>query len=499
MTKLVFTILDGFGYRKDSHGNAIVKASTPTFDYLIKNYPHTLLDASGIEVGLPEGQMGNSEVGHLNIGAGRIVYQPLEKINKSIKDKEFFKNEEILNVINHVKENDSSLHILGLLSDGGVHSHIEHLFALIDMCKKENLKKVYYHVFLDGRDTLPDIKEKFLKQLDNKILETKTGTIATISGRYYAMDRDNRWERVKLAYDAIVNAEGKYYNNYKELVNDTKKGNITDEFVIPSVLNKEGTIKNNDGLIVFNFRPDRIRELFKAITNNEFKEFSTKKLNNIKLVTMMSVSDEVISTPAFKQETLENTFGEYISKQNLTQLRIAETEKYAHVTYFFDGGVEKDLNGCTRKLISSPKVATYDLKPEMSATEVTDELLNTIENYDVIILNFANCDMVGHTGDFDATVKAVETVDKNLGKIYEKVKELDSTLIVTADHGNCEIMLDDNNQVITSHTTSKVPFIITKKGMKLKEGKLGDIAPTMLELLKLEKPREMTGNSLIEK
>lgn len=498
MTKIVFTILDGFGYRKESHGNAVIKASTPTFDYLIKNYPHTFLNASGIEVGLPAGQMGNSEVGHLNIGAGRIVYQPLEKINNSIKEGTFYQKQEILNIFRHVKKNDSSLHILGLLSDGGVHSHIDHLFSLIDMCKKEKLTKVYYHIFLDGRDTLPDIKEKFLKQLDDKIKETKIGTIATISGRYYAMDRDNRWDRIKLAYDAIVNADGKYYNNYNELVDDTKQKNITDEFVIPSVLEKEGTIASNDGLIVFNFRPDRIKELFKAITNKTFKEFETKQLDNIKTITMMSVSDEVISQPVFKQEKLENTLGEYISKNNLTQLRIAETEKYAHVTYFFDGGVEKEIKGCTRKLISSPKVATYDLKPEMSADEITQELLSTIEDYDVIILNFANCDMVGHTGNFDATIQAVETVDKNLGKIYEKVKSLNATLIVTADHGNCEMMLDENNQVITSHTTSKVPFIITQKDLKLKEGKLGDIAPTILYLLKLEQPQEMTGNSLIE-
>ena len=499
MTKIVFTILDGFGYRNEKHGNAVQAANTKNYDYLIKNYPHTLLTASGTEVGLPEGQMGNSEVGHLNIGAGRIVYQPLEQINKSIKDREFFSNKEILKVMDHVKKNESSLHILGLLSDGGVHSHINHLFALIDMCKEQNIEKVYYHVFLDGRDTLPNIKEKYLKELDEKIKETNIGKIATISGRYYAMDRDNRWDRIKLAYDAIVNNQGDYYNNYEELVEQTNKEDITDEFVRPSILEKGVTINDNDGLIVFNFRPDRIRELFKAITNKEFNEFETKKLENIKLVTMMNVSDEVISTEAFEHVKLLNTFGEYISEKGLTQLRIAETEKYAHVTYFFDGGVEKELKGCTRKLISSPKVKTYDLKPEMSADEITDTLLEIIKNYDVVILNFANCDMVGHTGDFNATVKAVETVDKNLGRIFEKTQELKATLIVTADHGNCEIMLDDNNQIITSHTTSKVPFIVTDKNIKLKEGKLGDIAPTMLEILNIEKPKEMTGTSLIEK
>ena len=367
--------------------------------------------------------MGNSEVGHLNIGAGRIVYQPLEKINKSIEDKEIFNNKELLATMNHVKSNDSALHIFGLLSDGGVHSHINHLFALIDMCKKEGLQKVYYHVFLDGRDTLPNIKDKFLTELDNKIKETSTGKIATISGRYYAMDRDNRWDRIEKAYNAIVNGEGMQFNNYHELVDYTNENNITDEFVIPAVIDKNATLKDNDGLIVFNFRPDRIRELFMAITNPNFKEFPVKHFKNIKLTTMMHVSDDLVSTQAFPNENMLNTFGEYISNKNLTQLRIAETEKYAHVTYFFDGGVEKDLPGCKRILIPSPKVATYDLKPEMSANEITDKLLEVVDNYDVVILNFANCDMVGHTGNMEATIKAIETVDKNIGRIFAKANE----------------------------------------------------------------------------
>jgi len=498
MTKLVFTIIDGFGYREEEKGNSILKSNIDNIKYLWKNYPHSLLEASGNLVGLPSGQMGNSEVGHLNIGAGRIVYQPLEKINKSIEDKSLYEKQELKDIISHVKNNDSKLHIFGLLSDGGVHSHINHLFALIDMCKENNIDKVYYHIFLDGRDTLPNLKEKFLKMLEEKINETNIGSISTITGRYYAMDRDNRWDRIEKAYDAIVNGIGIKYESIDELIKDTDFKNITDEFVEPSIIDANGMLEENDGLIVFNFRPDRLRELFSAITNNDFNSFETKKFNNIKLTTMMPVSEEVICTNVFKIENLENTFGEYISNKGLTQLRIAETEKYAHVTYFFDGGVEKDLEGCKRILIPSPKVATYDLKPEMSADQITDTLLEEMENFDVVILNFANCDMVGHTGSMEATIKAIETVNKNIGRIYEKVKELNATLVVTADHGNCDIMIDENDNVVTSHTTSKVPFIVTNKQIELNDGKLGDIAPTLLDLLNIEIPNEMTGNSLIK-
>lgn len=496
---VILTILDGYGLREEEYGNAVKLANNPTFNELWEKYPHTQLIASGQEVGLPEGQMGNSEVGHMNIGAGRIVYQPLELINKSIEEKTFFDNEKILEVMNHVKENNSSLHILGLLSDGGVHSHINHLFALIDMCKKENIKNVYYHIFLDGRDTLPDLKEQFLNELNKKQEETNIGTISTISGRYYAMDRDNRWDRIKLAYDAIVNGKGEEYSNYQELVEHTNKENITDEFVVPAIISKEGTIKENDGLITFNFRPDRLRELFMALTNPNFNEFDHTEFKNIKLVTMMKVSDDVITKNAFKIEELNNTLGEYISNLGKSQLRIAETEKYAHVTYFFDDGLEKDLANCERILIPSPKVATYDLKPEMSADEVTERLLNNIENYDLVILNFANGDMVGHTGVLESAIKAVETVDKNLKLIYDKVKELDGILIVTADHGNCEEMLDEQGNTLTAHTTNPVPFIITKEDIKLNPGKLGDIAPTILDLMNIEKPVEMTGKSLLVK
>lgn len=498
MKKAMLCILDGFGLRKEPHGNAVAMAKHPNFDYLWNNFPHSTLVASGSLVGLPEGQMGNSEVGHLNIGAGRIVYQPLELINSKIKDGTFFENKEILDVMNHVKKNDSSLHIFGLLSDGGVHSHINHLFALIDMCKKENIKKVYYHVFLDGRDTLPNIGIKFLDELNKKIEESGVGSIATISGRYYAMDRDNRWDRIHLAYDAIVNGIGEEYSNYKDLVDSNEKRELTDEFVVPGVIDKNGMVKENDGLIVFNFRPDRLRELFMSLTNPNFNEFEHTKFNNLRLVTMMKVSDDVITTNAFHLEKLDNTFGDYVSSLGLSQLRIAETEKYAHVTYFFDGGVDKEIPKCTRKLIPSPKVATYDLKPEMSANEVTEELLSIMKDFDLIILNFANCDMVGHTGVLEAAIKAVETVDSKLGQIIEKTNELGITLFVTADHGNCEEMLDDNNNVLTAHTTNLVPFIVTDKSLTLKDGKLGDIATTMLTVMELDVPKEMTGNVLVK-
>ena len=499
MCTKVLCIMDGVGIRDTEYGNAVKMAKKPNLDYLIKNYPHSKLEASGELVGLPAGQMGNSEVGHTNIGAGRIVYQPLQLITNQIKNGEFFQNKNLLETIKHVKDNHSNLHICGLLSDGGIHSHINHLFGLIDLCKKEGIRNVYYHVFLDGRDTLPNICLKYLDELSEKIKETSVGSIASISGRYYAMDRDNRWDRVKKAYDVMVTGTGIECNSYKDVIEKNYNEGIFDEFIVPTIIDKNGMIKDNDGLIAFNFRPDRLREIFKAITNPDFSDFEHKNLKNIKLTTMMPVSNEVICNNAFELQKLDNTLGEYLSKNHKTQLRIAETEKYAHVTYFFDGGVEKDLDGCKRILVNSPKVATYDLKPEMSAYEVTDKLIKELDNHlDVVILNFANGDMVGHTGNLDAAIKAVETVDDCIGKIYKKVEEIGGTLIVTADHGNSEVMIDDNGNVITSHTTNKVPFIITDKRIKLEDGKLADIAPTMLYLLGLDIPKEMTGNVLIK-
>ena len=498
MKPLVLCILDGVGLRKEKHGNALKMANTPTIDYLWNNYPHSLLEASGEFVGLPKGQMGNSEVGHSNIGAGRIVYQPLEFITKSMQDGSFYNNEKILEVINHTKKNNSKLHIFGLLSDGGIHSHISHLFGLLELCKKQNVDNVYLHMFTDGRDTYPRCSEKYFDLLNEKIKKLGIGTISTISGRYYAMDRDNNFERTKKAYDCIVFGKGEKYDNYQQVIKSNYDKNIDDEFIIPAILDNDGIVNSNDGLIIFNFRPDRLRQLFSALTNKNVNPFEKKQLNNLKLITMMPVSEEVICSNAFKLEALNNTLGVYLSKKNIKQLRIAETEKYAHVTYFFDGGKELKLQNCDRILIPSPKVPTYDLKPEMSAQEITNKLINVIDKYDVVVLNYANGDMVGHTGKLTAAIKSLETLDICLKRLYDKVKELDGVLLIIADHGNCEYMLDDNNNEITTHTTSLVPCILIKSNCELKDGKLSDVAPTILELLNLGKPIEMTGESLIK-
>ena len=495
---IVLTILDGYGLRKETHGNAVALANNPVFTNLWETYPHTTLTASGQLVGLPKGQMGNSEVGHMNIGAGRIVYQPLELINKAIEDKEFFENTEIKKVMSHVKENDSKLHLIGLISDGGVHSHINHLLALLEMAKQEGITQLYMHLFTDGRDVPPQSAYTYIKEVEDKIKELGIGKIASIGGRYYGMDRDNNYDRLKKAYDVIVNDLGEKESSIKEYIEKSYANDIIDEFFLPAKFEDNANIEDNDGVIAFNFRKDRLREFFTALTNPSKVEMDTKQFNNLKVVTMMPVVQTVKAPHAFNDPELTNILGEYIEKQNLSQLRIAETEKYAHVTFFFDGGKEVDYKNEKKILIPSPKVATYDLKPEMSANEVTENLLKELPNYNLVILNFANGDMVGHTGVLEAAIKAVETVDKNLKLIYDKVMELGGILIVTADHGNCEEMLDDDNNIVTSHTTNPVPFIITKQGLKLHEGKLGDIAPTILDLMNIEKPQEMTGISLIE-
>ena len=478
MRKVLLCIMDGVGISDNIDKNAFYNARTPNYDYLINNYPHSKLVASGEEVGLPKGQMGNSEVGHTNIGAGRIVYQSLEYINNQIKTKEFFSNEKLLEVINYTKEKGSNLHIMGLLSDGGIHSSIDHLFALLDMCKDNNIDNVYLHMFTDGRDTMPDDGIKYLKSLNDKLSKLGIGKIVSLSGRYYAMDRDNRYDRVKLAYDAIVNASGREYKNAIECWEEQHSQGITDEFIIPSVIDGGKPLKENDGIIVFNFRPDRIRELPSAITNINFNGFDREYIPNIKMVTMMMVSDEVICDNAFELPLVINPLGEYISKLGLTQLRIAETEKYAHVTYFFDGGVEKDLKGC----------------------KITDKLIEEINNNepDLIVLNYANGDMVGHTGNYDAAVKGIEAVDSCLGRLI-KNNVLDKyTLFLTADHGNCEVM-EIEGKMNTKHTTNLVPLIVTDKNITLKDGKLGDIAVSILNLMNIDKPDEMTGNNLIER
>ncbi len=477
MNKVILTIMDGIGLREEIHGNAVKLAKKETIDYLWNKYPHSTLVASGCDVGLPDLQMGNSETGHLNIGAGRIVYQPLELINSKIKTGELYQNETLLNAFKNKR-----LQLIGLISDGGVHSHINHLKALLKMAKDCGVKEIYMHLITDGRDTLPDSGYKYIKEIEDYGI----GKISTICGRYYTMDRDKNYDRIELSYNLIINGEGTGYTNTKDVFNDNYKNNIYDEFIRPSVLDKNGLIKEDDTVIWFNFRPDRAIQILSYL----------EKYNN-NIVTMMKVSDDIKSPYLFKLPTLNNTLGDYLESNDLKQLRIAETEKYAHVTYFFDGGVNKEIKGCDRLLIPSPKVPTYDLKPEMSANEITDRLLEVMDKYDVIILNFANGDMVGHTGVIDATIKAVETVDKSLKRIYEKSKELGFTLIVTADHGNAEYMLDDNDNIITAHTTNKVPFIICKENIVLKDGKLSDIAPTILKLIGLESPQEMTGKNLI--
>ena len=499
MKPILLTILDGFGLREETKGNAVKLAEKPNFDYLWNKYPHSTLVASGEQVGLPHGQMGNSEVGHMNIGAGRLVYQPQELINASIRSKEFYNNEEILKVINHTKKENSKLHIMGLLSDGGVHSHIDHLLAILDMCKQNEVTELYLHIFTDGRDVDPHSAYSYINKVTAKLKEIGIGSIASISGRYYAMDRDNNYDRLKKAYDVMVNGIGPVKSDIKEYLDKSYAANISDEFLIPTIFDTKGTISENDGIIVFNYRKDRLREILTAITNPKFNDMEVVRFNNVKVVTMLPVVESVIAPHAFNDPKLDNILGEYIAKKGLSQLRIAETEKYAHVTFFFDGGKEENYPNEKKILIPSPKVATYDLKPEMSIVEVTDTLLKELDNnkYDVIILNYANCDMVGHTGSLEAAIKAVEAVDKNLGRLYNKIEEIGGLMIITADHGNCELMIDENNNIITSHTTNKVPFIICNSNYHPKDGKLGDIAPTILKIMNLEVPEEMTGNILI--
>ena len=502
---LVLCILDGCGIREETDGNAFKNAITPTLDMLFKEYPHSILEASGKAVGLPVGQMGTSEVGHMNIGSGRIAIQPLENINAQIESNDFFKNKEILEVLKHVKNNNSNLHILGLLSDGGVHSHINHLFALLDMCKQNNIKNVYIDVFLDGRDTYEKSAIKYLDMLNSKLNKLNIGSISTISGRYYGMDRDNNFDRLKLSYDAIVYGNGPTYNNYKELIDDNYQKKIYDEFVIPGIINKK-PLDDNDGVITFNFRKDRLREMFTLLSNpsayenqaNE-KDLTIRHFKNLKTLTMYPVTETVLSKHAFDDLDLKNILVDYLHENHLSQLRIAETEKYPHVTFFFDGGKEIEYDDMKKILIPSPKVATYDLKPEMSVYEVTDNFLKEVANYDVTIMNLANGDMVGHTGIYEAAVKAVEDMDKCLNKIYNKIMELNGILIIIADHGNCDMMWDEFHNPVTSHTTNPVPCIVTQKNISLKDGKLADVAPTMLELLNLPIPKEMTGESLIKK
>lgn len=499
-------ILDGFAIIDEKRGNAVAEAKKPNFDKYFLNHPRTTLGASGEDVGLPDGQMGNSEVGHLNIGAGRIVYQELTRITRSIKDGDFFENEELLAAMDNAKNNDRALHLMGLLSDGGVHSHIDHLKGLLDLAKRKGVKKVYVHAFMDGRDTPPRSGINYIKEIEDHMKVHSIGVIATVSGRYYAMDRDNRWERVEQAYRAVALGAGILEPDAQTAVQNSYEQEVTDEFIVPRVVMEgyEG-IQENDSVIFFNFRPDRGRELTRAIVDDGFNGFERMKVDTC-YVTMTQYDPTIKNVlVAYKPQTLTNTFGEYIAKNDLTQLRIAETEKYPHVTFFFNGGRETEYKGESRILVASPKVATYDLQPEMSAYEVTKQLMNDLENdpKDVIVLNYANCDMVGHTGVYSAAVRAVEAVDTCIGTVIPKILGMGGVVLLTADHGNAEQMFAQDGSPFTAHTTNRVPLLYIddqNKNVKLREdGILSDLAPTMLELLGLEKPEEMLGRSLIIK
>ena len=510
MTALI--IMDGFGERAETYGNAIKLAGTPNLDKLEAEYPHTVIGASGMDVGLPDGQMGNSEVGHLNIGAGRIVYQELTRITKSIQDGDFFKVPEFVDACQKAKKNGGKLHLMGLLSDGGVHSHITHLFALIDLAKQQGLDNVYVHCIMDGRDTPPSSGIEYVQQLQDYMDKVHFGKIATISGRFWAMDRDKRWDRIQKAYEAISCGVGDKADCPICAMKNSYKNEKTDEFVVPCVIQEDGkpvaTVEAGDSMIFFNFRPDRTREITRAFIDANFSDF--ERLGGYKPVTFVGMTryDDTFTNieTAFKPVTLTNTMGEYLAANGKTQLRIAETEKYAHVTFFFNGGVEAPNPGEDRELIPSPKVTTYDLKPEMSAYEVTDKAVELIGSgkYDVMILNFANCDMVGHTGVLEAAEKAVKTVDACVDRIVKAVLATGGQVLITADHGNADMMIDPTTgEPFTAHTTNKVPFILvdpSRKDAKLREGgRLADLAPTMLELMGLPKPAEMTGESLIAK
>ena len=493
-------ILDGFGYNESDYGNAIRAAKMPNLDKIKETCPKTIIGASGLDVGLPDGQMGNSEVGHTNIGAGRIVYQPLMRITNAVRDGSFYKNEALCSAMENCKKNDSALHILGLLSDGGVHSHIEHIFGLIDMAKENGLSKVYLHCFMDGRDVPPSSGKSYIEKLEAKLSETGIGKIASVGGRYYGMDRDKRWDRVERHYKALVLGDAPFEENAAEAVQRSYDEGITDEFIVPFICEKDAGIKDGDSVIFANFRPDRAREMTRAIVDEKFSGFerTAKKVCYV----CMAQYDETLENVkvAFPPLVLEDTFGEYIAKKGLKQLRIAETEKYAHVTFFFNGGVEACYENEDRDLIASPNVATYDLQPEMSAYLVTEKLLEELDKneHDVIILNYANTDMVGHTGVFSAAVAACEAVDECLGKVCEKVKELGGTVLITADHGNADVMLAKDGTPFTAHSTNPVPFIVFNHECELREhGVLADIAPTMLKLLGLSQPESMTGKSII--
>ena len=500
---IALSIMDGYGIFQNTVGNAIVAAKKPHLDKLLAEYPHSQLSAGGLDVGLPDGQMGNSEVGHTNIGAGRIVYQMLVKISKDINDGKIYENKALSDAMDAAKANGKSLHLMGLLSNGGVHSHNEHLYGLLKMAKKKGIENVYVHTFLDGRDVPPTSGAEFMAELEKEIKEIGVGSVATIMGRFYAMDRDNAWDRVEKAYKAMVDGEGIQETDAVTAVKNSYANDVTDEFVIPTVVDKNGMIKEGDSVIFFNFRPDRARQITRTFVDPDFTGFE-RKYFPVNFVCMTQYDESMPNvTVAYPPETLEMTFGEYISKKGLTQLRIAETQKYAHVTFFFNGGEEKQFEGEERILIKSPDVATFDMKPEMSAYEVTDAVVDAInsDKFDVIILNYANCDMVGHTGIMEAAVKAVEAVDECVGRMVDAILAKGGQAIITADHGNADCLIDPVTKApFTAHTTNPVPMILVGAGdVKVKNGRLCDLCPTMLDLMGLEKPEQMTGESLIVK
>ena len=497
---VMLAILDGYGINKNEVGNAIYHAKKPNLDRIFKTYPYTEIGASGEDVGLPDGQMGNSEVGHMNLGAGRIVYQSLTRVNIAVRDDKLASMPAIEKAFKHAKVNDGAVHIMGLMSDGGVHSHIDHIVYLMKKAKEYGVKQVYVHSFLDGRDVPPQSAKEFLQVIKDNLTEGISAGV--VSGRYYAMDRDKIYERVQLAYDALVYGKAPV----KDLlggIDESYANGVTDEFVVPYLVDSNAYIKENDSVIFANFRPDRAIQISLGITNpSKTTLTNTKEFNNICFVQMMLYSEDVKGDVCFGLQTLDNLYGEVISQNGLKQLRIAETQKYAHVTYFFDGGADKEIKGSSRILIDSPKIETFDMMPEMSAYQICDRVLKEIasEEYDTIILNFANCDMVGHTAVMDATIKAVEVVDECIGKIEEAVKKVGGTLIITADHGNADMLVNELGLPHTAHTTNPVPFCILKEGLELHEtGNLGDVAPTMLELLGVEIPKDMTGKSMIKK
>ena len=504
----VLMILDGYGLRDKEEGNAVAEGKTPVMDKLMAECPFVHGNASGMAVGLPEGQMGNSEVGHLNMGAGRIVYQDLTKITKAIQDGDFFENKALLAACENVKKNGSSLHLMGLVSDGGVHSHNTHIYGLLELAKRQGIEKVYVHCFLDGRDTPPESGKEYVEELVAKMQEIGVGEVATVMGRYYAMDRDNRWDRVEKAYRALVFGEGERAASGPAGIQASYDKDTTDEFVLPTVVEKDGVpmakVKDDDSIIFFNFRPDRAREITRTFCDEKFEGFDRGERIKTTFVCFteydITIENKLV---AFVKDEITNTFGEFLAKNGKKQARIAETEKYAHVTFFFNGGVEEPNEGEDRILVKSPKVATYDLKPEMSAYEVCDKLTEAIRSgkYDVIIINFANPDMVGHTGVEAAAIKAIEAVDECVGKAVDAIKEVDGQMFICADHGNAEQLIDgETGEPFTAHTTNPVPFILVNAdpSYKLREGGcLADIAPTLIELMGLEQPKEMTGKSLL--